>query len=92
MQIRFEWDDSKEQINVRKHHIDFKTASRVFLDPNRIEYFDRKHSSLFESRYITIGMVHKILTVIYTERNDAIRIISARIATKQEQEAYFRVY
>lgn len=49
----FEWDDHKEQINIAKHGIDFKTAARVFQDEFRIEIFDELHSDI-EKRYITI--------------------------------------
>ena len=79
----FEWDEEKEKINIAKHGIDFATASHVFLDPDRLEYYDEKHSTSDEDRYITIDFVGDVLTVVYTERIDALRIISARIATKK---------
>ncbi|MGN0267508.1 MAG: BrnT family toxin [Lachnospiraceae bacterium] len=66
--------------------LNFSVAARVFLDPDRIEIYDEVHS--IEERYNTIGMVNDILFVVYTERIDRIRIISARIATKQEKEVY----
>lgn len=89
--MQFEWDDEKEQINIRKHGIDFETASRVFKDENRLELYDEEHSE-FEDRYITIGVIDEIayvIMVVYTEREEAIRIISARKATKQEREMYY---
>lgn len=85
--LSFEWDDSKEQKNIKKHGLNFSVAARVFLDPDRIEIYDEVHSTA-EDRYNTIGMVNDILFVVYTERIDRIRIISARIATKQEKEVY----
>ena len=88
--MKFQWDENKEKINITKHGIDFKTAARVFEDENRIEFYDEEHS-FTEERYITIGMVNQIAVIImlvYTEREDAIRIISARKATKSEKEAY----
>lgn len=88
----FEWDDKKEQINIAKHGIDFSTAALVFDDPNRIEKYDNLHSD-WEDRYITIGLVNGtavLVMVVYTERNPSIRIISARLATKREKEAYYR--
>lgn len=88
MNLRFEWDDAKEEINISKHGLDFKTASFVFLDENRLELYDIVHSTPDEDRYITIGIVADILTVVYTVRTDAIRIISARRATKKEAERY----
>ena len=87
----FEWNDEKNKANVRKHGIDFETAAYVFNDENRIEYFDIAHS-VFEDRYITIGEIEEVLIVIvvvYTERDDAMRIISARKATNQERRAYY---
>ena len=56
MSLNFEWDEEKEKKNIIKHGIDFETASYVFLDPNRLEYYDKEHST-DEDRYITIGLV-----------------------------------
>ena len=89
MNLIFEWDENKEKINIAKHGIDFATASHVFLDPNRIEYYDASHSALAEERYVTIGYVEDIMTVVYTDRKSALRIISARISTKREKRAYY---
>lgn len=89
--MRFEWDDNKEQINIAKHGLDFTTAARVFEDENRLELYDEVHSDT-EDRYITIGEINGvaiIVFVVYTERGDAIRLISARKATKQERRAYY---
>lgn len=86
----FEWDSEKEKININKHGLDFSTAARVFMDENRLEIFDELHSDL-EERYITIGMIDNvayIVVVVYTERGEAIRIISARKATKNERRMY----
>lgn len=87
----FEWDENKEKINMAKHGIDFSTAALVFGDVNRIEMFDALHSE-YENRYITIGEIHGVaivLLVVYTERGEAIRLISARKATKQERRKYY---
>ena len=88
----FEWDDKKEQINIQKHGMDFKTASRIFKDENRLEIYDDLHSD-YEDRYITIGLIDKVMyvaTVVYTERgNDVVRIISARKATPKERRKYY---
>ena len=89
MKLQFEWDEEKEHINISKHGIDFETASHVFLDPNRMEYYDEAHSSLEEDRYITIGYVAEVLTVVYTDRSNVMRIISARAATKKERDRYY---
>ncbi len=89
MTLQFEWDEEKEKINIKKHGIDFTIASHVFLDPNRLEYYDKAHSTAEEDRYITIGYVADVLTVVYTERKKSVRIISARRATKKEKGAYY---
>lgn len=90
--MTFEWDDNKEQINIKKHGMDFTTASRVFDDENRIEIYDDLHSD-YEDRYITIGMIDEITCiamVVYTERGThVIRIISARKATPKERRKYY---
>ncbi|MCC8060797.1 MAG: BrnT family toxin [Clostridiales bacterium] len=89
--MEFEWDEEKEKINIEKHGIDFSTAALVFGDIDRIELYDMAHS-FDEDRYITIGMVKKamiIAMVVYTERVNVIRIISARLATKKEKEVYY---
>lgn len=60
----------------------------VFNDMQRIEIYDMEHSTS-EDRYNTIGMVHDVLFVVYTERKENIRLISARIATNTERSIYF---
>lgn len=89
--MKFEWDDNKEQKNIAKHGLDFSTAVLVFGDENRIEMYDEAHSET-EDRYITIGAINGVVTVlyvVYTERSEAIRIISARCATWREKEVYY---
>ena len=89
--MQFEWDDEKEKINIRKHGIDFTMATRVFEDENRLEMYDDAHSDI-EDRYITIGIIDGtayIITVVYTERREAIRLISARKATERERRKYY---
>ena len=84
----FEWDEEKNAANVRKHGIDFEEAAHVFEDDDRIEIYDMSHSGE-EDRYNTIGMVNNVLFVVYTERREAIRIISARPATRRERSVYY---
>ena len=60
----------------------------VFNDLQRIEIYDIEHS-VSEDRYNTIGMVHDVLFVVYTERKENIRLISARLATKIERSIYY---
>lgn len=64
-------------------------AVRVFLDEDRIEKYDSRHS-MEEDRYNVIGMVEELLFVVYTEREkDIVRIISARKATEEECNEYY---
>ena len=89
--MQFEWDDEKEKINIIKHGIDFTTAARVFKDENRLELYDEAHSDV-EDRYITIGLIDEVaylVMVVYTEREEAIRLISARKATQKERRMYY---
>ena len=86
-----EWDDAKAAINVRKHGIYFEDAARVFLDENRIDYLDENHSD-DEERWKVIGRVRNVLAVIYTERGEKLRLISARYATKDEEDEYYGQY
>ena len=85
---KIEWDTNKNDVNVKKHHISFETAARVFLDENRLDYYDIVHS-MNEDRYITIGLVEEVIVVVYTLRKTRIRIISARLATSKERELYY---
>ena len=83
----FEWDSEKAKRNKIKHGISFRLATRVFEDEDRIERYDEEHSQE-EARWQVIGMVENILFVVYTERSDRTRLISAREATDQEKEWY----
>lgn len=81
----------RKQHKPEKHGVSFQTAALVFYDENRIEMYDSEHS-LEEDRYITIGMVEDVLFVVYTERKDRLRIISARLANKKERSMYYERY
>ena len=84
----FEWDDEKAAINFVKHGITFDTAAKVFSDPYLLEEYDEEHS-IDEDRWKIIGMVGKILFVVYTERGEYTRLISAREATPRERRRYY---
>jgi uncharacterized DUF497 family protein len=86
----FEWDTAKEHANRKKHGIDFRTASRVFLDPYVIEFDDV--SAEGELRTNAIGLVEsRVMFVTYTMRGDVIRIISARGAEPHEKRRYHEI-
>jgi len=85
----FEWDEAKAADNYTKHGVSFEAAITVFKDPFAIERLDDREDYA-EDRFILIGQTDAaVLTVVYTERNGRIRIISARHATKYEEDDYF---
>ncbi len=89
MSLHFEWDDRKAGFNIKKHGIDFETATTVFQDPLAYIFDDIWHS-VGESREIIIGhdLSYRLLLVCFTEINNRIRIIRARLATKKERQDY----
>jgi uncharacterized DUF497 family protein len=94
--IRFEWDESKNESNLRKHDVSFEDAIRVFLDPLRVMRLERIVNG--EERWQTIGAFEGIVLLIvahtvWDESSDdglveVIRIISARRVTRREQKSY----
>jgi hypothetical protein len=87
---RFEWDDAKARSNYRKHGVDFETAALVFDDPFALDEFDDENSDE-EDRFLMTGMAgDRLVAVSYTPREERIRIISARQATKDEHDDYYR--
>lgn len=87
-QILIEFDPAKDELNWEKHGVRFSTAQFVFLDPHRLERPDDSHENPGEDRIQTLGRVGKILFVVYAERGNAIRLISARTANKNERKSY----
>ena len=84
------WEVKKNEENIRKHGVDFEIAKFVFNDMNRLERVDRSECNyLFEDRYQTLGAVGRILFVVYTDRQEKRRLISARIADKEERRIYY---
>ncbi len=86
MSLQFEWDEDKAKSNVQKHGIRFEEASSVFNDPLAAIFADEAHSD-DEQREILVGYsaAGRLLIVAFTERSQAIRIISARQTTKRER-------
>lgn len=89
--IKFEWDEAKNTINIRKHGISFVEAATVFYDNNAILFDDPDHS-LTEDRFLILGVSEKLHVCIvshcYRESDQTIRIISARKATRREENIY----
>ena len=86
--MKFEWDSHKNELNIKNHGISFETALHVFDDPDYVEMYDFEHS-IDEDRYIALGVVGEVLFVVFMERGEAIRLISARRATEREKEVYY---
>ena len=84
-----EWDNRKAEANLRKHGVSFAEAVTALEDPLAITYRDPDHSDE-EFRFLTFGLssAGRILVVAHTEREEAIRLISARPATRRERRAY----
>jgi uncharacterized DUF497 family protein len=89
MPLKFEWDPEKAEQNLDKHRVSFPEAATMFGDPLSMTFYDPDHS-LDEDRYITIGHsdFDQLLMVAHTDREDSIRIISARRATRRERKSY----
>lgn len=91
MKLAFEWDETKAEANWQRHGVSFELAQTVFRDVFAIERLDDRED-YGEERFAIIGMAegNVLLFVAYTERDERIRIISARRATQYEQADYFR--
>ena len=86
--MQFEWDENKRRTNLQKHGVDFVDAVKIFagftvtLQDDRFQYD--------ENRFITFGMLKgRVVAVLHTERQNRIRLISIRKATRNETKAYF---
>ena len=89
----FDWDENKNRINLEKHGITFEEASTVFFDDRAILFDDPEHS-IDEDRFLLLGMSETAKVCIvchcYRESDTVIRIISARQATRKEEQIYVR--
>jgi len=87
--MQFDWDSAKAKSNLAKHSVPFEAAIGVFDDPFGYETRDDREA-YGEERFVAVGMVVGVLLwVVYTERDGRIRLISARRATRKEQDDYF---
>ncbi len=91
MELEFEWHDAKAEANLEAHGVSFDLAKTVFKDPFAVERLDERED-YGEERFIVIGRAvgEVVLFVAYAEREERIRIISARRATQYEQDDYFQ--
>jgi uncharacterized DUF497 family protein len=89
VELRFNWNDTKSRINQGKHGVSFAEAATVFGDPLSVLIPDPLHSE-DEERFTLLGQsqLQRLLVVVHTEREGAIRLISARLATAKEKRDY----
>ena len=92
-ELRFEWDENKNAVNIEKHGLSFEEAKEVFDDNNAILFDDPDHS-IDEERFLIIGVIKSnkicIVSHCYRDGDNVIRLISAREAVKSEKETYWR--
>jgi uncharacterized DUF497 family protein len=89
MPLRFEWDAAKAAGNLSKHGVSFEEAATAFGDPLSLTVDDLDHSA-DEFRFITVGSSAggRVLVIVHTDRENVIRLISARLATRRERRNY----
>ncbi|CDM96260.1 MAG: BrnT family toxin [Limnospira sp. PMC 1240.20] len=86
--MEFEWDETKRLTNLRKHGINFIDVPLVF--DGDIVTFEDDRFNYGEQRFVTLGLLQgRVVAIVHTEQEKCIRIISARKATKYEQQIYF---
>ena len=87
--MQFEWDRAKAEQNLKAHRVSFDEAVTVFYDPLAATFYDPDHS-VGEHRFITVGHSsrERLVVVVHVEREDNIRIISARLATARERKRH----
>lgn len=85
--VEFEWDDNKAQSNIQKHGITFEEAVEVFFDPFH-QMGDASVNSERREFILGYSLAQRILLVVYVERGELTRVVSARRATRQERKLY----
>ena len=86
--MKLEWDENKRLINLQKHKIDFIGSEEIF-DGYTVTFEDDS-VDYYEQRFVSFGMLQeRIVVVVHTEKNENIRIISIRKATKHEERNYY---
>ena len=90
MGLIFEWDQAKASSNIVKHKVSFEEATTIFGDPFSSTIDDPAHSFGDEERFVTIGLSHtgRLIVAVHEDRENTVRIISARAATIKEAKKY----
>jgi uncharacterized protein len=86
--IIFEWDSEKAAVNLRKHNVTFELACEAFFDPFICYLDDEIVGSELRERIVGLTTTWLLLYIVYVMRDDAIRIVSARLVTNTEREVY----
>ena len=90
--LHFEWDKREDKANVKKHGVSFEEARPAFYDEFALQFLDPDHSDT-EDRFILLGISHRLNTLVvchcFREDETIIRIISARKADAEEEQAYW---
>lgn len=91
--LRFAWDDAKNTANRRKHGVSFEEAQTVFADEQALEFDDPDHGAS-EARFLLLGISARLRMLLlchcFREEESAVRIISARKATRRELAVYLK--
>ena len=87
--MQFEWDAEKAASNLKKHGVSFQEAATAFGDPFSATIADPDHSE-DEDRYVLLGQTYqgRLVVVVHTDREETVRIISARLASRRERKSY----
>lgn len=87
--VKIEFDEQKNQKNIQKHGISFQIAAHALSDPDALIEYDEIHS-VEEDRFYLLGQIDsRIIFLVFTMRGNAVRLISARPATKREVQRYY---
>lgn len=91
VRVDFEWDASKADSNQKKHGVSFEEATTAFGDPLSLTIPDPDHSHE-EDRFVLMGETYRrrLIVVVFTEREDRLRLTSARLTTRREKRTYER--
>ncbi|CAN5277046.1 BrnT family toxin [soil metagenome] len=88
--MKFEWDENKRRINLKRHGFNFQDVIGIFDDPNALTILDDRFD-YGEIRFVTFGLLKNVLvSIVHTEDDKIIRIISVRKAEKDEEIEYYK--
>ena len=87
--MRFEWDEAKRRLNIKRHGIDFVDVEKILAGETITLLDDRFDYG--ETRFLTFGLLWgEVVAIVHTEKDEVIRVISVRRASKSEEKTYFK--